>query len=66
MLEIYTIDAARAVGLDKTIGSIEVGKSADMIVLDRMLFDIPPNQLAETSVALTFFEGRKVYERGDA
>ena len=63
VLDIYTIDAARAAGLDQTIGSIEVGKSADMIVLDQMIFDIPPDRLADTRVETTFFEGRKVYER---
>lgn len=63
VLEIYTINSARALGLDKTIGSIEVGKSADMIVLDQAIFDIPPNRIAETRVDMTFFEGRKVYDR---
>ena len=63
VLEIYTINAARAIGLEQTIGSIEIGKSADMIVLDRAIFDVPPDQIADTSVEITIFEGRKVYER---
>ncbi|MEJ2623569.1 MAG: amidohydrolase [Pseudolabrys sp.] len=63
VIRIYTIDAARAAGLDKVTGSIEVGKSADMIVLDQALFDVPVDRLAETNVEATFFEGRKVYER---
>ncbi|MGJ5011775.1 amidohydrolase [Bradyrhizobium oligotrophicum] len=63
VIEIYTIDAARAAGLGGFTGSIEVGKSADLIVLNQPLFEIPADQLAETIVQMTFFEGRKVYER---
>ena len=48
MIDIYTIDAARARRLGQVIGSIEVGKSADLIVLDQMIFDIPPDELADT------------------
>ena len=65
VIDIYTIDAARAAGLGQSIGSIEVGKSADLIVLDQMIFDVPPDQLADTRVEMTFFEGRRVYERGE-
>ncbi len=63
VIEIYTINAARAAGLGGITGSIAVGKSADLIVLDQALFDIPADQIAETAVEMTFFEGRKVYER---
>jgi predicted amidohydrolase YtcJ len=63
VIEIYTINAARAAGLGNVTGSIEVGKSADLIVLDQALFDIAADQIAETNVEMTFFEGRKVYER---
>ncbi|MFX7125210.1 amidohydrolase family protein, partial [Acinetobacter baumannii] len=65
VIDIYTSDAARAAGLGQSIGSIEVGKSADLIVLDQMIFDVPPDQLADTRVEMTFFEGRRVYERGE-
>jgi predicted amidohydrolase YtcJ len=63
VVEIYTIDAARAAGLHQVTGSIEVGKSADLVVLDQPIFDIPPDRIAETNVELTYFAGRKVYER---
>lgn len=62
-VEIFTINAARAVGLGDTIGSLEVGKSADIIVLDRDIFETVHDDLAETKVLATYFEGRPVYER---
>ncbi|MEW6639510.1 MAG: amidohydrolase [Pseudomonadota bacterium] len=64
VLETYTISAARAIGLGRTTGSIEVGKSADIIVLDRNVFETPAHDLADTRVLTTLFEGRVVYERG--
>ncbi len=63
VLEIYSINGARILGLDGLIGSIEIGKSADMIVLDRNLFETPAHDLADTKVSTTFFEGRVIYER---
>jgi predicted amidohydrolase YtcJ len=61
-LKAYTVNAARAMGLAETTGSIEVGKSADFAVLDRHLFDVPAEQLAGTQVLATWFEGRIVHE----
>ena len=63
-LQIYTLNGARAMRLEHVTGSIEVGKSADMIVLDRNLFEIPADEIADTKVLATYFEGRPVYERG--
>ena len=63
VIEIYTCNPAKAMGLGDITGSIESGKSADLIVLDRNLFDCAPNDLADTQVLETYFEGRKVYER---
>lgn len=62
VLHAYTINAARAMGLAETTGSIEVGKSADFAVLDRHLFEVPAEQLAGTQVLATWFEGRVVHE----
>jgi predicted amidohydrolase YtcJ len=62
-LEIFTINSARAVGLANTVGSIEIGKSADLIVLDRNVLEIPADEIADTKVLTTYFEGRVVYER---
>lgn len=62
-LEIATINGAKSVGWDKVNGSIEAGKLANMIVLDRNLFDIPGAQIADTKVLTTVFEGRIVYQR---
>lgn len=63
VLDIYTINAARAIGLAGVTGSLEIGKSADIIVLERNLFDIPADELADTRVLTAYFEGRPVYER---
>ena len=61
-LTIYTINGARALRLEKQTGSIEVGKSADLIVLDRNPFKVPIEDVGETKVQLTLFEGRPVYD----
>jgi predicted amidohydrolase YtcJ len=66
VLEIFTINSARVMGLDGTIGSLEIGKSADFIVLDRNVLDVPSHDIAETQVLQTWFEGRLVHEQGAA
>jgi len=63
VLEIYTKNSARATGLDPLTGSLEVGKSADLIVVDRNLFEIPSEDLADVKVLSTYFEGELVFER---
>ncbi|KGF80260.1 amidohydrolase [Massilia sp. JS1662] len=56
----YTLNPARGMGIDAETGSIEVGKSADLIVLDRNLFKIPVTEIHKTRVLGTWFEGREV------
>ncbi len=57
----YTIRAAYLDFSEKETGSIEPGKAADLIVLDRNLFEIPPSQIHDAKVLLTLLEGREVY-----
>jgi predicted amidohydrolase YtcJ len=63
MLAMYTINAAWANHLEQETGSIEVGKAADLIVLDRDLFALPAWRIHETKVVRTVLEGRTVYRR---
>jgi len=58
----FTINAAYVNGIDRDTGSIEVGKSADLVVLDRNLFAIDPRAISDTKVLLTLFEGKPVHE----
>lgn len=60
-LEIYTRSGAKALFLEQDSGSIEVGKLADIIVLEHNLFEIPVEIISDTQVSLTLFEGRIVY-----
>jgi len=60
-LAAYTNGGAFVTFEEKDSGSLEVGKLADLIVLDRNLFEIPPEQIHQTRVLWTLFEGREVY-----
>jgi predicted amidohydrolase YtcJ len=63
MLEAYTANGAFLMHEEKDIGSLEVGKFADIVVLDRNLFDVPPAQIGDAVVTLTLLAGNTVYER---
>jgi predicted amidohydrolase YtcJ len=58
----YTIAGAYVNHRDNETGSLEVGKAADFIVIDRDLFKIRPQEIGKTRVLLTFVDGRQVYE----
>jgi predicted amidohydrolase YtcJ len=64
MIEGYTINGAYLMHQDNKVGSIEVGKCADLIVLDRNLFEIPTTEINAAKVLLTLFNGRPVYNLG--
>jgi predicted amidohydrolase YtcJ len=58
----YTIGAAFAGRREKTEGSLETGKLADLIVIDRNLFMIEPTEIGKTEVLMTMVGGKVVYE----
>ncbi|MCO5124715.1 MAG: amidohydrolase family protein, partial [Rhizobacter sp.] len=62
MLAAYTINAARALRLDTEVGSIEVGKLADFVVLDQDIAAITPMELLAVQVHYTIFDGEVVYD----
>jgi predicted amidohydrolase YtcJ len=58
----YTLDAAYAGRREKTEGSLENGKVADVIIVDRNLLEIDPRTISDTKVILTIVGGKVVYE----
>jgi predicted amidohydrolase YtcJ len=61
MIASFTINGAYANFLEKSIGSVEVGKLADLIVLDRNLFTIPVAEISKARVVMTLVEGREAF-----
>jgi hypothetical protein len=62
-LRFYTINNARLLFLENEVGSLEPGKRADLVVLDRDLLICPEDALRGTRVLRTFVDGREVFSR---
>jgi predicted amidohydrolase YtcJ len=60
-LKSFTIWAAQQMFLEDRIGSIEVGKDADIAVWDRDLYSVPTASLKDLACELTLFRGKVVY-----
>jgi predicted amidohydrolase YtcJ len=61
-IEGYTLGAAFAGRREKSEGSIEVGKLADLIILSQNIFDLDPHKIGVTKVVTTIVGGRLVYQ----
>ena len=59
----YTYGGAYAIGMDDKVGTIERGKSGDLIILDRNPLEIDPTELNDVNVDQTIFRGELVYSR---
>ncbi len=57
-LRAITIDAAYSIQLDKRVGSIEVGKDANLTVLEKSPYEVSPDKLKDIAVWGTMLEGR--------
>ncbi|WAG76676.1 amidohydrolase [Metapseudomonas furukawaii] len=63
-IRVMTLNGAWCMGIDDRAGSIQVGKSADLIVLDRNLFEVSPKgNIHNTQVQLTLLEGEVTWDR---
>jgi predicted amidohydrolase YtcJ len=59
----YTVNGAYAEFAEAVKGTIEPGKMADLVALDRNIFIVPPADIAGTKVLMTVFEGQIVYRK---
>jgi len=62
-IRFYTINNARLMFLEQQAGSLEVGKLADLVVVDRDLLECPLDELKDTQVLQTYMDGKVIFER---
>ena len=61
VIKMHTINAAYQLHMDRDTGSIEVGKYADLVVLNQNLFEVPTERISDTTVMQTILGGKVVY-----
>jgi predicted amidohydrolase YtcJ len=64
-IRFYTINNARLLFLEDRIGSLEAGKQADFVVLDRNLPTCPEDEIRGDRALATYLDGERVFERRD-
>ncbi len=65
-IEAYTLGSAYAEFQEAQKGSVEAGKLADLVILSRDLFTIPPGEILNTRVEMTILGGQCIYEREES
>lgn len=65
MIRGYTLDAAYQLNMENDVGSLEVGKFADLVVLGANLFDLDVYDIHRVKVEMTMMNGDIVFERDD-
>ncbi len=64
-IRFYTINNARLLFLEDRVGSLESGKQADFVVLDRDLLTCPEDQIKAARAVATYLDGKRVFQRRD-
>ena len=62
LLEIYTKNVARENFMEDIIGTVEVGKKADLVVFDRNLIEVDPKEISDSKILYTVSNGDIVYK----
>jgi predicted amidohydrolase YtcJ len=62
-IQAATINGARALGLESVTGSIEVGKSADFVLLDSSIVNANADRIESVKVIMTILQGEVVFGR---
>ena len=62
----FTLDAAWSLFLDKEVGSLEVGKRADLTVFAQDIMTVPEAEIPQVAVDMTLVDGAVVYQREEA
>jgi predicted amidohydrolase YtcJ len=63
-LQLYTINNATIMGVEKDRGSIETGKLADLAVLSQDVLSVPPDAIRDTKALMTIVDGKIVHRAG--
>jgi predicted amidohydrolase YtcJ len=64
-IRFYTINNARLLFLEDRVGSLEAGKQADFVVIDRDLLTCPEDEIRGARALATYLDGKRVFERQD-
>lgn len=59
----YTRGSAYSLGREKDLGTLETGKLADLVVLDRNLFELEPAEILAVKPVMTMMDGRIIFEK---
>ncbi|MCF6213730.1 MAG: amidohydrolase [Flavobacteriaceae bacterium] len=63
VVKAYTINAAYVMRQEDKVGTLEVGKEADFIVINQNIFDISKSKISQTQVLRTYLQGRLIYKK---
>jgi len=64
-IKAVAINPAWQIRMEDKLGSLEVGKYADLVVLDRNLFDIDPTEISDVMVMMTMMDGKFTFNRAN-
>lgn len=59
----YTYGSAYGIGREDELGTLEPGKFADIVVVDRNLFEVTPEEIRSANVDMTIMDGKVIFER---